>query len=89
MPEGPEIRRLAEALEKQIAGRVIDSIRFGLDSLKPWEPRLTGAKINKIKTYLREYFTIEGYRVVSDKGRLLIFNKLRKKGQIQLLQHVL
>ncbi len=50
MPEGPEIRRLADALEKQVAGRVIDSIRFGLDSLKPWESRLTGAKINKIKT---------------------------------------
>ncbi len=51
MPEGPEIRRLADALEKQIAGRVIDSIRFGLDSLKPWESRLTGAKIKKIETY--------------------------------------
>ena len=51
MPEGPEIRRLADALEKQIAGRVIDSIYFGLDSLKPWESRLTGAKIKKIKTY--------------------------------------
>lgn len=51
MPEGPEIRRLADALEKQVAGRVIDSIRFGLDPLKPWEPRLTGAKINKIETY--------------------------------------
>ncbi len=51
MPEGPEIRRLADALEKQIAGRVIDSIRFGLDSLTPWESRLTGAKIKKIETY--------------------------------------
>ena len=51
MPEGPEIRRLADALEKQVAGRVIDSIRFGLDSLKPWESHLTGAKIKKIKTY--------------------------------------
>jgi len=51
MPEGPEIRRIADALEKQIVGRVIDSIRFGLDSLKQWEPRLTGAKIKKIETY--------------------------------------
>ena len=51
MPEGPEIRRIADALEKQVAGRVIDSIRFGLDPLKQWEPRLTGAKINKIKTH--------------------------------------
>jgi len=51
MPEGPEIRRAADALEKQVAGRVIDSIRFGLDVLKPWESRLTGAKIKKIETY--------------------------------------
>jgi endonuclease-8 len=51
MPEGPEIRRIADALEKQIAGRVIDSIRFGLDPLKQWEPRLTGAKVKKIETY--------------------------------------
>ncbi len=51
MPEGPEIRRIADALEKQIAGRVIDSIRFGPDSLKQWESRLNGARIKKIETY--------------------------------------
>ena len=51
MPEGPEIRRIADELEKQIAGRVIDSIHFGLDPLKQWEPSLTGAKIKKIETY--------------------------------------
>ena len=51
MPEGPEIRRVADDLEKQIAGHVIDSIRFGLDPLKQWEPDLTGAKIKKIETY--------------------------------------
>jgi len=51
MPEGPEIRRVADDLEKQIVGRVIDSIRFGLDPLKQWEPDLTGAKIKKIETY--------------------------------------
>jgi len=51
MPEGPEIKRIADALEKQIAGHVIDSIRFGLAPLKQWEPRLIGAKINNIETY--------------------------------------
>ncbi|NOQ88341.1 MAG: endonuclease VIII [Gammaproteobacteria bacterium] len=51
MPEGPEIRRIADDLEKQIAGRVIDSIRFGLAPLKQWEHRLTGAKVNNIETY--------------------------------------
>jgi endonuclease-8 len=51
MPEGPEIRRVADELEKQITGRVIDSIRFGLVPLKQWEARLIGAKINNIETY--------------------------------------
>ncbi len=51
MPEGPEIRRLADALEKQVAGRIIDSIYFGLKPLKKWERRLTGARINKIETH--------------------------------------
>lgn len=51
MPEGPEIRRLADALQKQIAGRVIDSIRFGLEPLKQWEQCLTGVKITKVETY--------------------------------------
>ena len=51
MPEGPEIKRLADALAKQLAGRVIDRIHFSLDSLQHWDHRLTGAKIKCIKTY--------------------------------------
>ncbi len=51
MPEGPEIRRLADALEKQVGGSVIDSIRFGLEPLKQWSPRLVGARINKIESH--------------------------------------
>ena len=50
MPEGPEIRHIADALEKQVAGRVIDRIFFGLDSLKAWEDRLTGSRIKSIET---------------------------------------
>ncbi len=57
MPEGPEIRRIADALEKQIAGRVIDSIRFGLQPLKQWEQRLTGARIKDIKTFGKAMLT--------------------------------
>ncbi|MBE9567229.1 MAG: endonuclease VIII [Proteobacteria bacterium] len=45
MPEGPEIRRIADALREQIAGRVIDSIRFGLTPLQRWESRLTGSEV--------------------------------------------
>ena len=51
MPEGPEIKRLADALQKQIAGSVTDSIRFGLAPLKRWEHRLSGARIKKIESH--------------------------------------
>ncbi len=51
MPEGPEIRRIADDLQKQVAGRVIDVIRFGLAPLKPWQLHLTGARIKKINSY--------------------------------------
>ena len=49
MPEGPEIRRAADALQEQLAGRVIDSIRFGQQPLKKWEQRLIGATIKQIE----------------------------------------
>ena len=49
MPEGPEIRRLADVLEKQVGGRRIDRIYFGLPRLKKWQHRLTGEKIKKIE----------------------------------------
>ena len=51
MPEGPEIRRAADALQKQIAGCVIDAIYFGLEPLKQWEHRLIGARVKKVETH--------------------------------------
>lgn len=50
MPEGPEIRRVADALQAQVGGRVIDRIFFGLASLKKWQPRLQDCRIEKIET---------------------------------------
>ncbi len=51
MPEGPEIRRIADALEKQVAGRVVERVFFGLENLKKWQKPLTGARIIEVKTY--------------------------------------
>ncbi len=51
MPEGPEIKRAADALAAQVAGKRIDRIFFGLDSLTHWQQRLAGVKIVKVKTY--------------------------------------
>jgi endonuclease-8 len=57
MPEGPEIRRVADALQEQVAGRVIDRIYFGLPGLKKWQSRLTGRRIEKIETHGKAMLT--------------------------------
>ena len=57
MPEGPEIRRIADALEEQVSGRVIDRIFFGHDCLKQWENSITGAKIKCIETHGKAMLT--------------------------------
>jgi len=50
MPEGPETRRIADLLARQIAGRVIDHIFFGIPSLAEWQDRLTGCRVGRIET---------------------------------------
>ena len=57
MPEGPEIRRIADALEAQLSGRVIDRIFFGLDCLKQWEDSITGARIKSIESHGKAMLT--------------------------------
>ena len=57
MPEGPEIRRLADALEEQVAGRRIDAIYFGIETLKKWQDRLRGAKITKVDSHGKAMLT--------------------------------
>jgi len=48
MPEGPEIRREADAIAAAIVGREIESLTFGLPRLKPLGKRLRGARIESV-----------------------------------------
>ncbi len=57
MPEGPEIRRVADTLQAQVGGRVIDRIFFGLPPLKKWQSRLQGCRIEKIETHGKAMLT--------------------------------
>jgi len=57
MPEGPEIRRVAVAMHKHIAGRQIDSIYFAMDSLKQWQRRLIGASVVKVDSHGKALLT--------------------------------
>ncbi len=50
MPEGPEIRRIVDMLKKQIEGRIVDRISFGMAPLKIWEDRLAGDRISHIES---------------------------------------
>ena len=51
MPEGPEIRRAADKLEKAIAREPIAEIFFAFDHLKRYEEMLTGDRVLAIQTY--------------------------------------
>lgn len=51
MPEGPEIRRAADKLEKAIALEPIDEIFFAFDHLKRYEEILQGDRILQVQTY--------------------------------------
>ncbi len=50
MPEGPEIRRAADSVEKALAGRAVEDVYFSAATLKPWEARLRGLELRSVDT---------------------------------------
>ncbi|MCF6283166.1 MAG: endonuclease VIII [Candidatus Polarisedimenticolaceae bacterium] len=50
MPEGPEIRRAADALADAVQGRVAEQVWFGLPGLKCHEMQLSGRQIKGVET---------------------------------------
>lgn len=50
MPEGPEIRRAADAIARVLEGRVVERLFFAFDRLKPYEERLAGRRVDEIAT---------------------------------------
>jgi len=48
MPEGPEIRRVADRLEKALVGREIVGASFGLRRLEPYADELVGATVESV-----------------------------------------
>lgn len=49
MPEGPEIRRVSDALNQAIAGRQLTDVWFAFDHLQAERPRLLGAEVLRIE----------------------------------------
>lgn len=50
MPEGPEIRRAADAVSNAILGRTAIEVRFGLEPLRCFEKRLSGSRVIDVST---------------------------------------
>ncbi len=50
MPEGPEIRRAADEIEKALAGQVLERVCFAAATLKGWESRLRGLELLSVDT---------------------------------------
>ncbi len=50
MPEGPEIRRAADQIERVLKGHVAQDVQFGLPPLKQYEKSLTGQSVLGIET---------------------------------------
>ncbi|ART61652.1 endonuclease VIII [Kushneria marisflavi] len=57
MPEGPEIRRIADRLGKVLAGRTIEEVWFAFDHLKPFEARLEGQKVTWVDSWGKALLT--------------------------------
>ena len=51
MPEGPEIRKAADAVAKAIVGKTVEKLEFGQDHLKHQEKAFLGMKVMAIDTF--------------------------------------
>ncbi|MBE7380391.1 MAG: endonuclease VIII [Leptolyngbya sp. SIO1E4] len=51
MPEGPEIRKAADKIERAIAHQPTTEIFFAFEHLKPYETKLVGQVVTQIATY--------------------------------------
>lgn len=67
MPEGPEIRRTADALSEVLAGQIISVVRFGIPRLRSKARLLRGHKITTIETRGKALLTHfdNGYSIYS------------------------
>ncbi|WAS99845.1 endonuclease VIII [Rouxiella chamberiensis] len=50
MPEGPEIRRAADQLERAVLGKPLTDVWFAFPTLQPYQTQLTGEKVKAIET---------------------------------------
>ena len=49
MPEGPEIKQIADELATALVGQKLTEVFFAFDHLKPWESVLCGRKVKRVR----------------------------------------
>ena len=75
MPEGPEIRKAADRIEKAVKRHPVETIFFAFEHLKPYEAELTGRHIGTVETRGKSYC----YNGITND--LDLANQLKAKGQ--------
>ncbi|HEX7061394.1 MAG TPA: DNA-formamidopyrimidine glycosylase family protein [Woeseiaceae bacterium] len=51
MPEGPEVRRVADRLARELAGRCVEEVAFGLPRLARFADLLVGLVVDAVSTH--------------------------------------
>ena len=57
MPEGPEIRRAADRIERSLAGSVMHDVRLTVPRLRRFRSRLVGARVTGVDTHGKAMLT--------------------------------
>ncbi|QTF91152.1 DNA-formamidopyrimidine glycosylase family protein, partial [Halomonas sp. BM-2019] len=51
MPEGPEIRRAADRVHEQLAGRRLEQVWFAFPELAPQAASLVGRRVSAVESW--------------------------------------
>jgi len=82
MPEGPEIRRIADRLGRQLVGRRLDCVWFAFEALKPEAQGLVGQRVSRIDSWGKALLTyVEDGRVLYSHNQLYGRWKLHRAGR--------
>ena len=83
MPEGPEIRRAADAIAKVLEGRVIESAELCHPALKDMQKHIVGHSVEGLETRGKALLThFSSGKTVYSHNQLYGVWKVRKKGKM-------
>lgn len=70
MPEGPEIKRVADELAEALVGKKLVDVFFAFDHLKPWESALCGRRVQRVRPRGKALLTEFGDRTIYSHNQL-------------------